>query len=181
MLASLDDFKTYLGISWTDQDDLLTLLLVSASSTIEWYIWRNVEADDYTELIDWVAQPSYVLKQYPVNSVTSLEVNEWDLDTAVRTALDADQYDVDTDDWVIRFTSYMQRWFSNYKVVYNAGYATVPQDLQLACMQIAAWMYNTRQSNGISSESVAWDSISYDTEIKDSTFTILNRYTDVDF
>lgn len=75
MLATLENTKTYLGITSSDDDALLTLLLNGASGTIVKYIGREIEATDFTEYVDGNAQYSYVLKNYPVNSVTSIEFN----------------------------------------------------------------------------------------------------------
>lgn len=181
MLATLDTFKTYLWISWSSEDALLTILLDGATSIINWYVGKTIEAASYTEIFSGNGQLSYILREYPVNSVTSFQINTWDTETAVREDVEATEYSIDTIEWVIRLYTPLVRWLSNYKVVYNAWYSTVPNDLQIACMQIASNMYNTRNSNWLKSESVAGDSISYDTNIQDSTFIILDRYKDVSF
>lgn len=182
MLATLSDTKTYLWVTWTDQDALLTLLLNWASAKIEEYIGRQLEASDYVEYKDGNGQLSFLLDNYPVNTFTSLELNTWDLETAARETVSGTDYHVDTENGEVRLLSRLNRGFANYKATYNAWYVTIPSDIQMACMDLVGYKLNTRSAWGIKSESVAGDSISYWLEMIESTIlSSLNHYRDVNF
>jgi hypothetical protein len=75
MIATLAQFKQYLGITGTSQDTILQLLIDSSNSMINSYIGRIIEADDYIEYVDGNAQREILLQNYPVNTLTSIEKN----------------------------------------------------------------------------------------------------------
>lgn len=182
MLATLSDTKTYLWVTWTDQDALLTLLLEGASAKINSYVGRTLEASDYTEYKDGNWQLSFVLDNYPVNTITSVELNTWDFETATREAVSGTNYHIDTENGEVNFLERLNRGFGNYKVTYNGWYETIPSDIQMACMDLVGYKLNTRSSGWIKSESVAGDSISYWLEMWESTIlSSLNHYRDVNF
>lgn len=182
MLATLSELKTYLGITWSDSDALLTIFLQGADAAIIKYIGRWIEAANYIEQYDGKAQLMFNLKQYPVNSVTSISENDGTFTTPVRTVVDADDYSVDSDTWIVNFLYPMERGFKNYQVVYNAWYETVPAELKLICLQLAAKAWNRKGAEGIKSETVAWDSLVFDVSVLwDEAILLLNEYKDVSF
>ena len=180
MIITLSELKAYLWIIDTTQDTLLTILVNSANDFVENYIDRKIAQANYTEYFDWNAQRELLLSNYPVNSITSFKINIWTLETPVYEDIEANTYKLSPKVWKIFLNFYQKRWFQNYEVIYNAWYATIPWDLKLATLKIASWYYNKRTSDWIKSESVAWDSIWFDTsEISSDTLVILNNYRDV--
>jgi hypothetical protein len=75
MIATLEQFKSYIGVTGTSQDTILQLLIDSSNSMINSYIGRTIETDDYIEYIDGNAQREILLHNYPVNTLTSIEKN----------------------------------------------------------------------------------------------------------
>lgn len=180
MIVNLTEFKSYLWITDTSQDTLLNILLDSANDFVESYIGRELTAQAYTQYQDWNWQREIILDNYPVNSITSFKLNEWTLDVPDYQPVDASTYKLSPKVWTILLNFYMRRWFQNYEIVYNAWYTTMPWDLKLATLKLAAWYYNKRTSDWIKSETVAWDSIWFDTtEISNDVLIILNNYRNV--
>lgn len=180
MIATLSELKSYLGITGSSEDTLLGLLLDSANDFVLGYICREIESATFTEYFDGDWQTEILLKNYPVTSITSFEYNSGTLNTPVWTTVDPTLYKNSPNTGKIFLSFYKIRGFQNYKVVYVAGYTTIPWDIKLATLKIASGYYNTRSSDGIKSEGVAGDSIVFDTsEIASDVLVILNNYRDV--
>jgi len=180
MIATLAQFKQYLGITGTSQDTILQLLIDSSNSMINSYIGRIIEADDYIEYVNGNAQREILLQNYPVNTLTSIEKNIWDLETPVWEIVEPTWYKLSPKEWKIFLVYPLTRGFQNYKITYNAWYDPVPAELTLASLKIASKYYNTRTSDGVASESVNGDSISFETtEIPSDVLVILNNYRDI--
>ena len=171
-MITLAELKSYLWITDDTQDDIIQIYVDSANEYITNYIWRNITQADYTEYEDWDWQRTIILKNYPVNSITSFQVNSWTIETPERE--DVDDYKLVPEEGKIFLTFYLNRWFQNYKIEYNAWYDTIPWDLKLAWLKIAWSYYN--DSDWIKTESVAWDSITF---WRENDLNILNLYKDV--
>ena len=180
MIITLSEFKDYLWITDTSQDALLNILLNSANDFVESYIGRKIAEATYTEYKDWDGQRIILLDNYPVNTITSFQFNKWTIETPDFEDIDENSYKLSPKIWQIFLTFYKRRGFQNYKIVYNAWYDPIPWDLKLATLKLAAWYYNKRTSDWVKSESVAGDSIGFDTtEISNDVLVILNNYRDV--
>lgn len=164
MLITLQELKDYLDITDNDSDDILTSSINQATSYIQNYTWRTLEARDYNEIRDWRGENMVVLKDYPVNSFTSYEHNTWTISNPVWTSYDLDKYWVNKDEWVLRSYFRMDRWIQNNKLVYNAWYTTMPEDLKRACITLStfyySWVWKTEQ--GVKKEFVDGAWIEYD-------------------
>ena len=132
MLATLAELKTYLWISWTDQDSILNIFLSWADSFIKTYTSRKLEADDYEEIFDWDGQKYLMLNEYPVNTIDGLYINIWSGENYVWEEINNEQYRFDMSIWKLSYIYWFQRGIQNYKVVYNAWYSIIPWDLKLA-------------------------------------------------
>ncbi len=187
-LTTLADLKTYLGISDTSEDSLLNLLIADADAAILGYIGRTIEQATLTEYYSGDASQMLVLKQRPVTAVTSVHVDdsgyagqgsgafasatEWTAGTDfyIRTEVENES---NTGELVAikgpgTFTADHQpktwgEWpdgTGNVKVIYVAGYATVPSDIAGACRILVAWMRASRD-NGMPVKSEKLGSYSY--------------------
>ena len=180
MIITLSEFKAYLWITDSSQDTLLDILLNSANDFVESYIGRQIAEATYTEYKDGDGQRIILLDNYPVNTITSFQVNKGTIETPDFEEIDANSYKLSPKIWQLFLTFYKRRGFQNYKIDYNAWYDPIPWDLKLATLKLAAWYYNKRTSDWVKSESVAGDSIGFDTtEISNDVLVILNNYRDV--
>jgi len=193
-LTTLADLKTYLGITDSSEDALLNLLIDDANAAILGYIGRTIEQATLTEYYSGDGTQMLVLKQRPVTAVTSVHVDqsgysgqgsgafasstEWTAgeDFYIRTVVENES---NTGELVAikgpgTFTADHQpktwgEWplgTGNIKVVYTAGYSTVPSDLAAACRILVAWMRASRD-NGMPVKSEKLGSYSY--TLMDST------------
>ena len=167
MFLTLEEVKTYLWISWTDQDDFLNELISWSQWLVEDHLNRKIEADDYEDKYDGNWRRDITLKQYPINTLTSFQYNIWTLGTPVREDFDTENYAIDSASGIIQTDFGITRGKQNIKVVYNAWYIHTevpdvddrPEGLKQVMKQFIGLLYNT--PDGIKSENVDWTGIQY--------------------
>lgn len=180
MIINLSELKNYLNITTTDNDWILNILLDCANDYVVWFLGRSLNASEYTEYQNGDGQRDFILSNYPVNTLTGIYRNIGDNETEDWEEVDPTKYKLEAKTGKIFLNFYKARGFQNYKIVYNAGYETIPGDLKLATLKIAGGYYNKRNTDWISSESVAGDSISFNVnDIGGDVLNILNNYRDV--
>jgi len=178
MLASLTDLKARLKITGTDQDSFLTTLLTNASEMLKSWIGREIEAADYDEYYDG-GKGYIILKHWPVNSLTALK-EVW---------ASGEETDVDSTDYVLysesglivlRSGSFVDR-LQGVHVQYNAGWSTVPEEIQEATLQLASMLYKLADQGegrlGKNSISVpSGGTLSYVHQLPEATLSSIQRY-----
>jgi uncharacterized phiE125 gp8 family phage protein len=144
-LVTLNQAKDYLSITLADtsKDSWVEMLINSASDLIERHCSRKFKSASYTHYYDGHGNNELVLAQYPVTNISSVKVDTERVFGA-ETTLGATSFQV-MEDGVLRLHS--QRFPEGSQVVkveYTAGYATVPGDLQIACLFSVEWMFRTQ-------------------------------------
>ncbi len=166
-LVSLEYAKAWAGarMSATPEDDLLILLIQSASENIEEEIdletiTRGTITEDHSIL--GPDEFSIWTLQRPIISVSEVN-NDVNLQFAAGTALDPSEYIVDNDLGRIKRVAAGGSWPSVFtqgmnavRVIYTAGVAdkdAVPNTLKSCCMEtVAVYYYHiTRQQFGVNS------------------------------
>lgn len=150
-LTNVSDVKESLGIASSTHtyDNLITRKINQATRAIEAYCSRRFLATDYTdEGYNATNTDTIILRQRPVVSVTSLEIRDAGINVDNFTTVDTQLYFIDANAGLLNlYFSAIGRW-SRYRVTYNAGYTTIPEDLAEACASIAAY-YVTNASGSM--------------------------------
>jgi hypothetical protein len=167
-LISLADYKTKKGITGEEDDVKNQLFLDQASAFIEKYCDRTFASTTYTdEEYDGTQTQTLILKQWPVTSVTSVQYRDDIYSDSDFSTLDSQYYFRDEDPGTIRrIDGVFEEGIHNWRVTYVAGYATIPDDLQEACADIATFMENTVKAKGIDSETLSQYSVNYSKDKK---------------
>jgi len=181
-LVTLDNTKTFLGISTHEKDELLKMLINMSTDFIETKCGRRFASTVYTDSkYNGTGNNELVLTQFPVISFTSLYRNtscdnsdNWEL-------IDSSDYWIDLSSGVISKTSIFSKGVQNYKVTYTGGYATIPYDLQYSCMTFVSDFLTKGKSSGIKSESLGDHSITFEDiyQTNNTIKDILNNYMNV--
>jgi len=147
-LITLATYKTAEGIQATKDDAKLELLITSVSQLVKTYC--NATFVDYytnakTEMFNINYNESFVqLAEGPVVMGNDAPVvSERDSITSSYTTLTQDvDYYVDTDlDCIYRMNKAWPKGPGAVKVVYKAGYATIPADLKLAVIDLITYYH----------------------------------------
>lgn len=176
MLVTLEEVKIYLGIDLADtsQDSLLSMLISSADSLAKSYCGRSFEVADYDVLLDGTGRDSLLLPEYPVQSVTVLEVD----------GMAISSFYIEPNGIIIVDSGRIPEGKRNVHVVYRAGYEpdAVPGDLKEAVFILVASRYTLarERSHNLSSRWVEDVKVDYrEAEIPLEAKAILERYRQV--
>lgn len=133
--------KPYLGITGVSEDTLLTLWIASCQSQIERYCDRFIAQRTIVEEV--YEQPNareIVVSHSPIIAVTSIV----DQDGVTVTSTD---YESDLKSGVIFLGEPGERWFGDYVVSYTTGYATIPESIQVAMLELVKQARNDKDRN----------------------------------
>lgn len=173
-MITLEQLKIFLWISLTDtsQDVLLQSLIDEMTSYIEKYTWRIFLPQDYIEIKNWHWERIIYIKNYPLNSITSIKIREnSDYSLWFTKTISPNEYTFNKD-WEIYFNYNLPRWFNYIQVNYNWWYTTIPQDLQYWLKRLCESVYRQAKQQWIMSESVDWTSIKFTDYSKNNWFNM---------
>jgi hypothetical protein len=150
-LTTRADYKTYAGIKSTNEDAVIDFIIPKVSQLVKTYCNRTFV--DYwvtpkTEIFNGGVK-SFILAESPLASVVSVQASTdygqtW-------TALTQYKEWVQEDDTILSLdaSGYFPKLTRGYKVVYTAGYDDVPNDLEVAVLDLVT--YYRRQDSAIHS------------------------------
>jgi len=156
-LISLADLKEALSITGTSDDALLTNIINRATDIIERYCnGRRFASTTYTnEEYDGTGTNYINLKHYPITSLTAYEKNTGSLGNPNWEALESDYITYLGDEGQVYYElGPFERGVKNYRFSYVAGYSTIPNDLQQACITLCSYLKNVTKGTGLRSESL---------------------------
>lgn len=180
-LLTLTQLKNYFGSTSTTFDNRFYDLINVVSYRFNLETDRKLKARNITEYHDGDDKNFVQLNEYPINSNS----------TSISIYIDRDrQYGTTSKISSTRIVIYStqgkvflrDRHFDNgevsTKVVYNAGYSSIPFDLQYAAKEMIRLLWNREKNNriGIRSESYDGGSISYEGDMPWSVQKVLEKY-----
>ena len=162
-LTTLEKLKTYLGLEGAGDDALLGALIDSVSEAIEHYCGRAFAEAERTEQHDGAGAATVLLKCRPVTAVSAVH-DDPSRAFGDATRLDPTAYLFYPEAGILeRFAGCFADGRRNVKVVYTAGFATVPPAVEQAANLLAAHFYNRghQGGDGLASESLGAYTVSY--------------------
>lgn len=177
-LVSLAEVKTWLGITTTSDDVLLTSLITQISSWADGYTNRTLYSTTYNLVVDGRGESRKVVPNWPITAINSLTIDG----VAIPASSDGIKpgYVFDVEQPKITLIGYrFTRGLSNVVINYTAGYTTFPQNLVLAAKQLIANRYRGRSWAGkVSASGLAGQSSNYFTkdEATPEVLRILDSY-----
>lgn len=142
-LVTRAEYKTYVGISSTNSDAEIDLLITTVSALVKSYC--NQSFIDYVdeakvEYFNGGGFDRYYLKEHPIISVISVD---YSTDYGANYTALTQYTDWVYDPSIIAVRALGPLGFSNtingYKVSYNCGYETTPADLKAAVMDLVTY------------------------------------------
>ncbi len=155
-LCQLSDVHTYLSITNTNSDALLTALITNASAIIESYCCRVFGVNPYTDTYNGNGLRKLYLANGPIQSVTTVTIDGYAIPPA-STPLTGG-YVFDSDILYLRpgtisgYGDCFNRGVQNVVVEYTAGFPSVPPDIAQACIELVASKYKASQRVDVKSE-----------------------------
>lgn len=167
---------------------LIASLITAASAAIETYCGREFTSTVRTEDYDGDGDKYLLLRAWPLTSVTSITITE---DDGTTYSIAAADLTLNEEVGEIRVKSvlttsdfaYFPSGYQNISVVYTGGYATIPADIQQACVHLIETMLAANQQAGdVTSEKLGDYAVTFaatDKGLPSLVRLLLARYRDV--
>jgi len=143
-LITVAEYKSYSGISSTNQDAQITALIPKVSELVKNICRRTFVdyVDDFkTETKRSLTNNQFFARETPVISVSAVEFSD-DFGKTYSTLVEYQDYVVDTEAGAVEVIAYPYVDYSRvnaFRVTYNAGYETIPQDLKMAILDLVQY------------------------------------------
>ena len=191
-LTTLDALKLRIGIdsSDTSQDNELTNYINEISELVESFLNRKLKAQDYTdELYQGNDEQELLLDNYPINSITQIEYRYYYPGSFY--TIDADEYFIHRKRYSVvreygwyrfgsatRYLTKVEFPFYNIRITYNAGYTTIPSDIEGIVKDIIADFFERKQTGGqgLKQYRIGDISMTWKDNLSDYQLSILRRY-----
>jgi hypothetical protein len=150
-LITLAEYKVYAGINSTDKDNATNLLITKVSELVKNICRRTFidYVDEYKVDVFKTAVNNHIyLPETPLLSISSVEYSE-DFGKSYITLTEFEHYvlDVQTDSIELIAYPYIDYNKVNaFKITYNAGYESIPEDLKLAVFDLVKYYQHNEAS-----------------------------------
>lgn len=158
--TTLTEVKEYLGIAETStkDDSLLGKLISRASSFICNYVSTSFLQADYVEQRDGNDSMRLMLRNLPVTNVSSVIINGQNIPPGGNSQKNGFWFD----DTFVYVNGYrFNRGMSNVSISYTAGFATIPIDVEMTCIELVASKYKRKDRIGKTSDGLAGQQTNY--------------------
>lgn len=147
-LVLLGEYKEILDITGNTEDEFIEQAQYEVESKVKNFLNRDLEISDYVELYDGNGDDELVLNQFPINSVSKIErYNGLDSDNdeiwyELEQGYDYQRLIIDRNKvMIIVEGSVFPEEEQNIRITYNAGYETIPYEIQQACKKLMLLYY----------------------------------------
>lgn len=156
-LTTLALAKTFLKIPALDvtQDAMVELCINASSQYIEGATDRKLKSQSYTELRHGRQNNILLLRQYPITAISELMIDSAGEFVDLSLVIDSDDYAISDDQNSILYRGLFPNGYNNVRIKYTAGFATVPSDLEMACLWLVHFYYRIREGQDIGRSSKA--------------------------
>lgn len=158
-LTTLENVKAWLSLKpeVAADDALLNRLIVAASAFLESWLNRTILSQQFTDTRNGNGKQVMLFTNYPVTDVTSVVIDEQPIPKAVG---NGSGWFFDADRLYLRGYAF-GRGMQNVKIAYSAGYASVPPDIEQACIDLVALRYREKSRIGEQSKSIGGETVSF--------------------
>lgn len=177
-LTTVSNFKTNFNIpsTFAGHDTLIQNLITQDSKRCSEYCSRKFAARDLTEYYNGDEGDTLLLNDYPINSITSIHDDTERIYPASTLIASTDYVQINGGlDGIIKFDGLLlTKGLNNIKIVYNAGFSTLPGDLVKACemLVMADYVEHTTEINVSTSDVIIYKP----DKLRKETYAILDRY-----
>lgn len=151
-LTTLNQAKTFckIPLAETSLDSMIELYINAASDYLERECDRKFKSQTFTEIRHGRKQNIVLLKDYPCTAISSLKVDSSGLFTSPDTVIPPSDYGVGDDgNSLVLLNRVLPNGYNNVQIVYTAGYATIPSDLEMATLWLVFWYNQVRNNQDI--------------------------------
>ena len=176
-LTTYDAVAAWLGTKSTADDGVIARLITSQSRRVEAWCGRTFGLGTYIERVDGTGGPGLSLAQFPIVGVASVVCLASGQLPSAGEVLDPGDYLSDETGITRTDGGVFCAGCGNIQVTYTAGFATIPEDVADAVIDLVARKFRARGRIGVRSESLNGQNTSYDlTGMPDEVASVLAPY-----
>jgi len=185
--VDLDTAKTYLKIPLAElsQDSIVELWINAASDYLESATDRRIKEVALTQQYHGKNTNILLLDEWPIAAIPFPQVwVDQDSNFGAPTLLDPTTYRIGDDgNSIVLLGRLFPNGFNNIQVAYTAGYATIPADLQNACLWLVTWYHRMRENQDIgrTGKSKGGETTTIMQSAPDDVKDAINRYKRCEF
>jgi hypothetical protein len=161
--VSLTDAKTWMRISYTDDDSMIKELIESARKHIEFLTGVSFGSKTLKANIELTGTvPQVWMVDLPYGPMVCVNEVLW------KTGFNMYDTLVKNDDYEIIGNKLWFYYQGNYTITYQAGYSSLPEDIKSDILTLVAWSYENRGKNfkgdargNLLKEYPNWDGLNY--------------------
>ncbi len=177
-LTTLANVKQWVNVSNSTDDALLTRLITSVSNFMQSWLNRQLNPATYSDVNDGTGGQRMMLTNYPVTAVTSLTVDG--IPVPASSSPTSPGYTFDQYGVTLRGGYYFGSGLQSVSVTYTAGYASMPVEIEQACIELVSLRYAERLRPGVTSRSLGGENVAYSSAgISNSVSELLQQYKKV--
>ena len=179
-LCTVQDVKAYLSLTTATDDAMLQTIVSGASTVAQTFIGYNLLQQEYTEAFTGLGKYQRTVRVNPIISVTSVSVDG----QAIPASPGSNQAGWLCDKETVYLNGYQFSKGSplNCSITYQGGYASVPDDVKEAIIEMVASKYKRRGRIGQSSLTIGRETIAYlKNDLSDENKDALKKYQLVQF
>ncbi len=185
-LTTLSNVKSQMGFKDSDSlfDAKLNRFMNAASATIESLCAREFVSATRTELAHGNRSNTLIPIQYPITVVSEIRISSDQDWTNPITLLPTNSYGISNNGYAITFyKQVMPVGFDNIRLIYTAGFTTIPADLEMAVLWATEFYYlnNSRGDMGRTNVSKQGESVSILEDMPKMIRSIIQMYKRVEF
>lgn len=186
-LVLLSEYKEILDITGNTEDEFVEQAKYEVEAKVKSFLNRDLDVLAYTEVYDGTGDNKLVLNQFPINSISKVEVYDG-LDSLGSEVWDEyiqnDDYErlVIDDSLIYLIGSMFPEGEQNIRITYNAGYSTIPYEVQQACKKLMLLYYGevkktkTIGKSSVSEGSTFTKTTSYDLNAEERILKSIEKY-----
>lgn len=151
-LCSIEDVQLYKlqtfgdNPSGDDEAGRIEYLISASSDNIESICNRKFNLDSYDEVYN-IDGSNLNLNQFPIDSITNISYGS-PFGDEDRIDLETNQYTIDSISGILSMSLRFNKIEQYIRVQYDAGYETIPNDLNLICVQDVVDQLSNSTTNG---------------------------------
>jgi hypothetical protein len=177
-LTTLANVKGWLGVTATTDDALLTRLISAASDYVQKWLNRTIAEQPYTETRDGTGGYVMMFANYPVSAVSSLTIDGVTIPAAGNAQ--GSGYLFSANKLVLVGGYQFTRGLQNVVVSYTAGFATTPNEIEQATIELISLRYKERDRIGQISKAIGGETVTFSQkDLSDAIQTTLTNYKKV--
>lgn len=185
----LGEYKEILGIEGNTEDEFVEQAGYEVENKIKSFLNRDLDVQSYTELYNGTGVEEIVLNQYPIVSVSKVEVYDGLDESGDESWLEwiqGEDYErlviTTSQDHLYMVGSFFPEGSQNIRITYQAGYSTIPYDIQQACKKLMLLYYGEVKKNKSLGKSSVSDgsgfskTTSFDLQAEERILKSIERY-----